>query len=170
MALPLANRITHKPVYISSSDDAWDHGRIEKEQGAILAGEETPWPELDDHPIMRYRTGDSRFDLATVSEYLIPGKSPVRFHIRRLSIKEWDSAQALLGFGEGNGPARLLAIQQGLESVDGLPEWQAHRKRHGWDVEDVEALRDLIGDIEYQALGYAVLFASRPLDPREKKL
>ena len=75
-----------------------------------------------------------------------------------------------LGLGEGNGPARLLAVQHGLESVDGLPEWQAHRKRHGWDVDDIEALRDLIGDIEYQALGYAVLFASRPLDPREKKL
>ena len=44
------------------------------------------------------------------------------------------------------------------------------RKVYRIAAQDVEALRDLIGDIEYQALGYAVLFASRPLDPREKKL
>lgn len=175
MALPLANRITHKPVYVPSNDDAWDHDRIEREKAQILEGEESPWPELEDHPVVRYQGGVSRYDLATVQDYLDPSKSPLRFNLRRLNLNEWDECQALAegksgGVVYASGPSRLYAIQKSLESVEGLPEWQAHRKRKGWDVEDVEALRDILGEHEYIMLGFAAIAASRPLDPREKKL
>jgi len=179
MALPLTHRINHIPVYVPAEDDAWDIERIEREKGwidgtvEVPEGQVVPWQELDDHPIVRYHSGMSRFDMTTVSEYLDTEKKPLRFVLKRMSLREWEEAQATAERSSGGvygvSETRRLSLRYGLTGVENLPEWAEKPGSLGYSESQLESLRDLIGDHQYIMLGFACLTASRPLDPLEEK-
>lgn len=180
MALPLAHRLTHKPVYIPSEDDAWDVERIDREMGwinetiPVPEGEVCPWQDWEDHPVSRFRSGQSRYDLATVQEYLDMTKNPLRFNLNRLSLRQWDDCQALAEQGGGgvvyaSAKSRFFAIKHAVQSIEGLADWNFKPGKDGLTDTAIESLRDLIGEHQYIMLGFAAIAASRPLDPLEKK-
>jgi len=179
MALPLTHRINHIPVYVPAADDAWDQERIDREKGwidgtvDIPEGQVVPWEDLEDHPIERYHSGNSRFDLSTVSDYLDLSKQPLKFVLRKLPLKQWDEMHGLQergGYGTyGGAQGRLYAVKHGLDAIEGIEEWKDKRPPMGWSDSQIESLRDMIGETQYVVLGYAIMQASRPLDPLEKK-
>jgi len=181
MALPLTHRINHIPVYVPEADPAWDHDRVLKELRWIDGSEEPPegvvcpWQEKEDHPVIRYQTGASRYDLSTVSEYLDMSKKPTKFVLKRLSMKQFEESNALQERCPpglyGQAEPRRYRVKHGLASVEGMEEvWNEKPTVLGYSDLQIESLRELIGDYEYMYLGHAIYLAAHPLSPLEKKV
>lgn len=163
-------------VYVSASDDAWDHERINREHRLIRGeekpaeGEVIPWQSEDDHPVKRYVSGSARFDLATVRDYFKPDTKPVEFKLRRVGFPyPWTSIQDYIERGK-LVDARVQAIAHTLASIDGV-DFDFKRKKPSDPLDDdgLERLRDLIGDREFTMLGFACINANAALTSAEKK-
>lgn len=173
--LPPIQRVDHTPVLVLPNDSAWDHERIEREQDAIEKSRKDPakraacqWPSLEDHPIYRYNSGDSRFDLSTVQSYLKPEEDQVRFTLRRLPRRpHWRQVEHLNSQGRGVD-ARDYAVQHGLVEVYGLDF--PLTPNEPLDEADMDRLRSLVGDDGLAIIGYAVINVSRELTAPEKKV
>ena len=175
MALPLTHRFDHTPVVILPADSAWDHERIKREQDliekAVADGDTSTveWPSVEDHPVYKYNTGESRFDLTKVQAYLQPTESPARFTLRRLGLDEWMRVQHLQETGR-MVDARLFALRHGLVEVDGLDGVKIGlASDEPLDMATVGRLRRRIGDQGINTIGAAAINVSRELLDAEKK-
>lgn len=216
MAIPANHRLTHVPTYIFAHDDAIDREKVDRELAIIdainLAAARKPddpeldpetaelaalpcaWAERDDHPMERFASGRSRFDLATIRDYLKPNVRPTFFVLRRMTFGQWQAVQASLERevpvvqrmvdAEGNhiasdddgNPlvrevARLgrtdtlaLALRHTLESCDDLG---IQAKRTGLTDEQLESIRDQLGDHALVLLGMVALNLCRSMSPEE---
>src|SRR5688572_21022831 len=96
---PPKHRIDSPIVYIPPGDDAWDLATIEAERKAMMEAGEKP----DLHPVTVYYSGETRFDLSAPAkvlgddrcpaQYLLDGKKPERFKLRRLSYEQFQEVQ-----------------------------------------------------------------------------
>jgi hypothetical protein len=168
MGLAIRHRIDASIIYISRNDSVWDKARIDAELDAC-GSEGSPWASSEDHPWTRYLAGKSRFDIATVREYMRPDEQPIEFKLRRMGLRDWVEIEELIGRGR-LAPARAKAIALSLESVTGL-DWKPGRKRHDEPIADelLDALRGMITDAEFIALGYACINANMSLTDEEKR-
>jgi hypothetical protein len=175
MALPPIHRVDHTPVVILPNDSAWDHDRVKREKAAIMAAIDSgdtstvAWPSLEDHPVEKYNTGASRFDLNTVLAYLLPDETPARFTLQRLDLPEWIKIEHFHDTGR-LADARLFALRFGLAEVDGLDGVKiVIDDAEPLDMATVGRLRSRIGDAGIGTLGAAVINVSRELLDAEKK-
>lgn len=173
-------------VYIPATDAAWDQERIERELAAIngdrkvlriaeddatAAAETIPWATEAEHPIKRYGSGASRFDLSTVRDYLLPGIKPAEFTLRRAPIRVWEEIRGELSDGRIPQAARI-AMTHSLVSVDveGLDvELRRHKANNALYESVIEEIRERLGDHEYNMLGFACINANAALMDDEKK-
>jgi hypothetical protein len=166
MALPPIHRVDHIPCVILEDDYAWDKERIASEQAGIGEDKASAWPSLSDHPFYRYIGGASRFDLNTVSQYLLPGHEPTRFTLRRLGFPEWKLVDHCIDQGRWVD-ARTLALQHALVSIEGL---DVKINIDGpLDTATIDKLRGRIGDAGLVTLGNAAVIVSREILDAEKK-
>jgi hypothetical protein len=171
MALPPLHRVDHVPTYILSFDTAWDHDRIGEELAAIAdPDQESPWASRGNHPWIRYCSGESRCDLETVTPWLKPGGDPVSFVFRRLTVRERAMIESR---AQTSAPAaRNLALSYALISVEGA-EVKLNRggrePPHGLTDDDLQRLRELVGDDGLIELGNQAIACSRELLASEKK-
>jgi hypothetical protein len=176
MALPPIHRVDHTPCLILPEDSAWDAERIKREQDEIEAARLDPaksascqWPQLEDHPIQRYISGASRFDLRTVEQYLKPDSDPVRFTLRRLDDDgPWQQVLHMQEQGR-NVAARRFAMRNGLVEVSGLDIPLRIDPEHPLDAAMVNQLRGRITDHGISTIGAAVINVSREVFDAEKK-
>jgi hypothetical protein len=171
MALPPLHRVDHVPTYVLSFDTAWDHDRIGEELAGIVDQDtHSPWRTKDDHPWIRYFSGESRCDLSTVSAWLRPDDNPVKFVFRRLTIRERAMLEARQ---QTSAPAaRKLALSYALLEVEGAEVKLTRGGReppHGLSDEDLQRLRELVGDDGLVELGNQAIACSRELLTSEKK-
>lgn len=167
------------PIFIASSDDAWDKDRVARERAAL--------PKGDRHPLDDYYAGRTRFDLdapltlsgqtVTIRDYLREGAAPTVFRLRRVTGLERQQAKAAFqDKGEAAADRRLTAlwklaragVVEVVDGFDGKP----------WDIEgggglplteaDAQQLYDA-DPMLVEELGYAVYFASAPLSEAEGK-
>jgi hypothetical protein len=212
MAIQANHRYTHVPQLIFSNDDSWDKAKIDAELDAIVASKlaeaeaaeglvasdrpVSPWSDPDDHPYNRYKSGDSRYDVKTISEYLRPGSKPTYVVLRRMSHAHWETVQAAIERevpvyellvdqegqpvpGEDGKPKRErintigrtetfgLAIRFGLDSISDFGI-KAHAR--GLTDDQLLDLREKITDHNYIMLGLACLQLMRSLDQVESFL
>lgn len=175
MGLPPTHRIDHTPVCVLTHDSAWDQERIDYEY-SVLGGAEADETRpvigverLEDHPVWRYRTGESRGDLETVRAYLRDEEQPVRFVLRRLGLREWATMQNMIS--SSTFMARIYAISHALVRVDGC---ELKLSRGGSDAgrlsdADVNALRELCGDAGFMELTGMAMSVSAHITSAEKK-
>lgn len=184
MGIPVRNRLDHTMIYVNPGDSAWDYDKIDAELRLIRIkrgdqepeeGEELPpipWDDEDEHPVKLYSSGKSRYDLATVRDYLLPDIEPTEFEIKRMALDDYGDVKDLLGRGQ-IGRARNKAIERGLVEVRGLPTpWKPKRnKATGYIRRDsLDELRELLTDQDFDLLGFACINASASLQDPEKKL
>lgn len=173
MGLPPLHRVDHRPVYILSFDDAWDHDRLGREIAAIKdPAQESTWERTEDHPWLRYYSGESRCDLATVSAWLLkdPADPPIRFSFRRLTLREMAMVEAAQQTSIPAG--RNLALAYALIDVEGAEIALTRGGReppHRLTDEDMQRLRERVGDQGIRELGNQAIACSRELLQAEKK-
>lgn len=178
--MPPQHSVTAPIRFISRSDPAWDRERWETE----LADERLKPEEHDNHPIVQYFSGDTRYDLdaaGTVYEYdgegakvptprrprdyLKPDSRPLTWHLRRLKMTQQAAIEDapkhsadLLGFTLGT--TKLENGPDGLEVVGAAgPLGNAV----------VDAVADRFGAEMVYEVGRAAIKASRAPTPAEKK-
>lgn len=153
MALrPPMHRADAPGRYIHVSDTAWDMDRILKEAEKLKS--------LDEHPVMRYLAGLTRYDLDAegVRGYLKPGEMPVVFVLRRLKLQEHTD---VLDITAPN--ARMVrAAQLGVVRVEGAMLCDKFGR------EDLEQLHDMNPNLPLD-LGIAVMNYGRPPSDVEGK-
>jgi hypothetical protein len=134
--------------YIHASDDAWDHERIEREKLG------------DDHPLVRYLSGQTRYDLDAegVRDFLRKGAQPVVFVLRRLSHQEYIDCLDIDRHHARSAKAALL----GVVRVEGGMTCAKFGR------EELEQLHEYSRDLPID-LGIAVLRYGRPPDAAEGK-
>ena len=161
------SRLTHEITIILPQAPAWDGERIDAEIAEIEAGESSRWRSRDEHPVWRYWTGESRYDLATAREWLRDGETPTVFRCRWLSRHAWVQLRQLeeaRGFGAA---AAWLAVDLGLVSATGLPgfdTWEPPKRESA-----AEALAEILGREIIESLGMAIIRANKDLTEPEKK-
>jgi hypothetical protein len=126
-----------------------------------------PWTRLEDIPFTRYVGGRSRFDLATVRDYLLPDVKPRRFHLRRIGPFEWADVEQYLEEGR-TARARMLAISLALVDVDGFEVELGTARPLSQGA--LARLRAALGDAEFAQLGRVCIAANRELTDAEKNL
>jgi hypothetical protein len=154
MALPPIHRIDAEPIFIHPLDSAWDtelKGREER----ILAGAEPPpdgeplpWLTLEEHPLTRYWTGESRGDLATVRRYLLADQTPTMFRCQRLPLTAFNAIRNIV---ERKDWARFYTecVRHGLVAVDNALDTDGKAvalARHPLTDDDINLVRKLVGD------------------------
>lgn len=138
--------------YIHASDSAWDMDRVIKEAEAL--------GRLDDHPVMRYLAGLTRYDLDAegVRSYLKPGETPAVFVLRRLKLQEHTDC---LDIAAPN--ARMVrAAQLGVVRVEGAMLCDKFGR------EELEQLHEMNPNLPID-LGIAVMNYGRPPSDAEGK-
>ena len=160
MPLPPTHPIDCTPILVLESDTAW-------QAESRAAADDDP-----DHPLARYWSGATRYDLATVADHLDEGTGKaVRFRLRRVSRAEWTQLKEMQRLAPHH--ARIEAIKLGLVRIEGGP----------WDELDLEGPRTKDGrltDADLDALdrhyrpyfgeiGAAVLLANADLRADEGK-
>jgi hypothetical protein len=171
MALPPLHRVDHVPTYVLSFDTAWDHDRLGEELAAIADPEKSsPWKRRDEHPWIRYCSGESRCDLSTVAAWLKSEDNPVKFIFRRLTLRERAMVESR---AQTSSPAaRNLALSYALLEVEGAEVKLTRGGReppHGLTDDDLQRLRELVGDDGLIELGNQAIACSRELLAHEKK-
>jgi hypothetical protein len=162
---PPIHQVDAPGIYIDEDDSAWLDDQIQAELDAMEAAGEDP----STHPVLRYRSGDTRYDLNAMStsgkcplDYLDETKKPVKFELRRLPPREYMALVSRIG-REGAAVVAFDAAAQGIVKVEGMP-WSTNRKELDrlFDAEDAE------GCIPAR-IGAAVISYSSPLSDSEKK-
>jgi hypothetical protein len=199
MAIQANHRFTGAQHYVFTDDSAWNRTKINRELDLISGledpepGEVIPWQTRDDHPVVRFRDGSSRFDIDTIRDYLLPGVRPTFVVMRRLSQPAWLELQSLMEresnvlepvFDADGKPrkdadgkvmmmaARVVgrmaslswAVQHGVVSIDDLG---VRAGRQGLTDPQLDQLREQLGDERFVLLGYACLSVTRSLTPVE---
>lgn len=177
MALPTIHNPTTPIIFIARDDTAWDRDRINYEL-EVIEGEREPdqdrpvaWDAVEDHPMVRYQLGETRYDLTTVEQYLDQAEGPVRFHFRRLTRNQRNNLLALQQGGQLYA-AYEAAFRLGVETIDGVPnlELQARfKKSKTLGEKDMGRIEQLLGRDIFHEVGEAVLRASQDLTRAEKK-
>lgn len=149
MALrPPQHRADAPGRYIHGSDDAWDAERLEREKLS------------DQHPLARYLSGATRYDLDAegVRAYLRDGAQPVVFVLRRLTHQEYIDCLDI-----DRTHARMVkAALLGVVRVEGALVCDKFGKQ------ELEQLHEINRDIPID-LGLAVMRYGRPMDAAEGK-
>lgn len=94
---PPQHRVDAKPIFVHPDDDAWDEDKIKAECDAMEAKQVG---SSVDHPVARYRSGETRYDLTEALPYLDTEKA-WQFELRPLEMEEFAEVQDLKSrFGE----------------------------------------------------------------------
>ena len=158
--IPL-HTVDHEPTVILSGDDAW-LPRGNDELGALSPAERA------EHPVARYLSGETRFDLALIAEYIDETKQPLSFVLRPLSYRQ---QLTIRGHGETSRHqlARSYALSVGIKRIDHAPKELRSLNLEMLTEEDLQALADYIG-IEHMAyLGSCVILANQDVTVAEGK-
>jgi hypothetical protein len=156
MTLPINHRIDHEPTFVSPRDSAWDQERIRTEELEIADGKSETWKTLEEHPITRYWSGESRGDLSTVVEYLRKGACYTLFRLRRLPLRAWAQVQQLRERGE-SVESRYTLVRLGVVAVENADLEITPGKLSD---EQIDAIRRVLGDSEFMMLSNQVYRAS----------
>jgi hypothetical protein len=201
MGIPVNHSLDKPMVYIPAGDDAWNKSLFDGELAKIAAraaaenraaeraaakasgdwvdddepeaeAEPAPWDSESEHPIRVYASGDSRFDISTVSAYLLPNVRPARFYLKRFGLRAWTEIVDLVSQGK-TGEGLMLALRHGLEKIDieGLEGFKLQRIKASNTISEdsLNELRHLIGEHEFVMACWAAYNANRGLQPAEKK-
>lgn len=176
MALPNIHNPTNPITYIARRDSIWNLERINYEL-EVIDGDRDPdenrpaviWDNATDHPVVRYRLGETRYDLATVEPWFVPGEAPAKFHLRRLSRSQRNNLLALEAHGQRHN-AFEAAFRLGCRKIEGVPglnlslRVQKQKQVNDADMKKIETLlgRDIIHEV-----GEAVMRASGDLTAPE---
>jgi hypothetical protein len=138
---------------------------IETERAKVT--ETVPWQTQADHPMHRYRTGMSRYDVETVREYILPDARPIEYKLRRAKLRHWGHVVDLISSSR-QYESRVEAIALSLDRVVGL-EIDLGRESPGDPLSDeaIDELRQRIGDREFGLLGQACIIANAALSSPE---
>lgn len=181
MAIQPNHRLTAIPLYVFPHDSAWDTEKINRELSLFDTKDDAeegepappiPWATRDDHPVVRYRNGEGRFDLDTVKDYFRQGIKPTCVVLRRASFPHAQNLQSLLerevltadGRAIGRNETLTAAIRYSVESCDDLT---LKAPRSGLTDLQLDTLREQLGDDWFALLGYACLSVNRSLSPAE---
>lgn len=144
--------------FVLDADTAWDkdtiHAEIKK-----LNDEEGP---KDRHPYLSYMSGETRFDLSQLLQYLDDSKKPLVFRIRKLHRSQF---YWLRDFQEKHGDnlGFLEALKMGVESVKGISLDVDALKDGQLSDRDLDVLEKRIGKSLMLEVGAAVIIANDDL-------
>lgn len=162
------------PLYICSTDDAWDDPRIAAEREALKK-------EGGRHCLDVYYSGDTRYDLdaphtaggtvVTARNYLREGSTPTVFHLRRVSGLRRSQAIAVWHDDRERQAAQWDLCRYGIvkvtEGIAGTPwDFQGGMQGQPLTDADLQVLYD-VGMALPTLVGVAVLHASAPLSDTE---
>lgn len=170
---PPQHRADTPGIFIPKNDSSFDQDRHDRE----LAKLKEEGLDINLHPIERYYSGKTRYDLdapdelfgATVCarDYFDSSKNPERWTLRRLDWAQWHKVASLMqsaDFDQG----QLVACRFGISGVENstlkLKGMEAGLLTH----EDMQTLHDADSTL-LTNLGYAVWMYSSPLRESEKK-
>jgi len=172
--LPPQHRADTPGTYIPRGDSAFDRDRYDRE---IAQLEEAGEPRSS-HPIERYYSGATRYDLqateilfgqkvSPADYYNFRDDQPEKWILRRLSWDQWHRVMALVESGNLS-EAQLLACRYGISEVQNSPikleGAQAGMLTHA----DMQRIHDADAGLAL-LLGFAAWMYSRPLSDQEKK-
>lgn len=170
---PPQHRADTPGTFIPRNDSSFDKDRFDKE----IAKLDAEGGDKGSHPIERYYSGETRYDLQATEVLFGEGvcagdyfkkEDPERFTLRRLDWSQWHAVMALIEGGQF-GQAQLLAARYGVSGVENstikLSGAQAGLLSH----EDMQRLFDADPALP-SSLGFAVWRYSRPLSDAEKKV
>jgi hypothetical protein len=170
MIRPPSHRIDAQPIVISEHDTAWDRERIKAELDAL-------GDDAARHPFVQYHNAQTRYDLGVVitlpdgtqkavTEYLDLAQA-WQFHGRRLGHEAFYRLQPMLRSNEAL--AYTAALRECLQRIEGPGAPQIkHDGLGSVTAESVQALFDISPSLPTE-IGQALLLASMPLGPAEKK-
>jgi hypothetical protein len=163
-----AKAAAERSAAIASGDWVGDEDEADEPE----ADASVPWESESEHPVRIYASGDSRFDLATVSGYLLQGRRPARFYMKRIGLRTWTEVVDLVSQNR-TGEGLMLALRHGLDRIDieGLDGFKLQRIKASNTIseESLNDLRHLIGEHEFVMACWAAYNANRGLQPAEKK-
>lgn len=139
----------------------------------------SPYRSREDHPVHRYRVGESRYDLATVAPWLKPGVEPTRFVLRLLARDVRFEVEGILLSGRDGALsfAQMHALAHGLVRVEGAGSVELRKTIKPWasgksptlTARDIDALESAFGLALVRDVGQACVLASREITATEKK-
>jgi hypothetical protein len=129
-----------------------------------LASYTAPWKTLLDHPVTRYWLGETRGDIETIREYLLPGVAPTMIVCRTLDPTPWADAMQLNSRGQ-TYRWLLHVVRFGVESIENAKD------SDGRPLEvsssgvlsdgDINKIKRLVGDDNFQMLGQFIWKATQ---------
>ena len=163
-------------IYVPHGDGAWDIERIEREAKELEKKDAK-------HPYQDYRSGESRFRLDRVQEYLDEEKDPEKWilNVEGFPPRVRREAEALMHSAARDrlykrddidgkqARAFLLFFKHGVAEVISPPVEISRETRDGSISDKTIAALDLRFDGLVEDIGAAVWHAIRPLDPSEEK-
>lgn len=173
--LPAIHRATATPVFISVLDDVWNQELIAREERLISGvdkpaqGEVVPWTTIDDHPMTRYWSGESRGDLATVRQYMLPDKTPTAFRCRPLPLPQWVECKQLherrltVAF-------TVACIRHGVVELDNAVDEEGKPLEIGGSPlsnDAIQTVRRVLGDQGFELLAAFIWRCSEEPTPTE---
>ncbi len=139
----------------------------------------SPYRKREDHPVHRYRVGESRYDLATVAPWLKSGVEPTRFVLRLLLRDVRFEVEGILLSGRDGALsfAQMHALAHGLVRVEGAGSLELRKTIKPWasgksptlTARDIDALEAAFGLALVRDVGQACVLASREITATEKK-
>lgn len=175
--LPPIHRADAEPIFIHPLDDAWNNELKEREDRLIAGleapddGEDVPWLVKEEHPLVRYWTGESRGDLNTVKRYLLPDKTPTMFRCRRLSLPAFNAIRNIVELKDW--PKFFTeCVRHGLVAIEnavddgGAP---IALSRNPLTDDDINLVRRMLGDgaMGFDQLAFFIWHASKEPSPAE---
>lgn len=172
--LPPQHRADVPGIFIPRSDSSFDRDRYDREVAQL----EAEGGSRKDHPVDRYYSGATRYDLqasevlfgqpTTAGTYFRPELNPERWTLRRLDWDQWHRVMGLIEAGQF-GQAQLLAARFGIKSVENSPLKLEGAEAGCLTHQDMQKIHDADAALA-TALGFACWKYSRPLDDGEKKV
>ena len=171
--LPPQHRSDTPGIYIPRGDSSFDKDRFDREVAQLEAAGEPK----SSHPIERYYSGTTRYDLQATeilfgqqvkaSDYFRSSDEPERWTLRRLSWDQWHRVMALVE-GGNLSDAQLLACRYGISEVQNSPIKLEGCLAGMLTHADMQRIHDADAGLAL-LLGFAVWMYSRPLSDQEKK-
>lgn len=175
---PPQHSLDARPVYILSTDPAWNWDLIKQEKSEA--------EDEEVHPTDHYFAGNTRYDLRaplkwqgverSMTEYL--EGTPVKIHLRRLRVSQMAVVSDMLieahrDTGEDNedsaAPTTIVweeCVQHGIIKIEGSDH--VDERASGSDME--RAIYDYHGGmLAIMGVGTAIWNLSRPMSDAEKK-
>lgn len=169
---PPQHRADVPGVFIPRSDGAFDRDRYDREVARL----EADGGDRSAHPIERYYSGETRYDLQAVEVLFgesvcagdyFRGEDPERFTLRRLDWSQWHQVMSLIESGSFS-QAQLLAARVGVAGVENSTIKLTGAAAGMLTHDDMQRLFDADPGLP-SALGFAAWRYSRPLSESEKK-